>query len=44
MLMILADRYRLERLRNELEELRVAAETRGASTDSALAPAARNWP
>jgi len=42
MLIILADRYRLERLRNELEELRVAAETRGASTGSALAPAARN--
>lgn len=42
MLIVLIDRYRLESLRNELDELRVAAETRGANTSSALAPTARN--
>ena len=38
MLIVLIDRYRLESLRNELDELRVAAE----NTSSALAPTARN--
>jgi hypothetical protein len=42
MLIVLIDRYRLESLRNELDELRIAAETRGANTISALAPTARN--
>jgi heme exporter protein C len=42
MLLVLADRYRLEQLRHELDELRVAAETRDPSRGSALAAVARD--
>jgi heme exporter protein C len=42
MLLILVDRYRLERMRHELDELRVVAETRAASPGSTYAPAARS--
>jgi hypothetical protein len=42
MLIVLADRYRLERLRHELDELRVAGETRPGELVSALAKAPRN--
>jgi len=37
MLLILAERYRLEKLRHELDELRLAAEVRAAAPDSAAA-------
>jgi hypothetical protein len=41
-LIVLTDRYRLERLRHELDELRVASETRPRELASALAKAPRN--
>jgi heme exporter protein C len=42
MVLILVDRYRLERMRHEVDELRVAVETRSATPGSALTAATRN--
>lgn len=42
MLLVLVDRYRLERMRHELDELRMAAEARATATASSYAPAARS--
>jgi heme exporter protein C len=41
MMVVLVERYRLERLRHELDELSVAFETRSQQVGSALSPAAR---
>jgi len=41
MLVVLADRYRLERMRHELDELSVAAETRSLSAGPALTSATK---
>lgn len=40
-MVVLVDRFRLERLRHELDELRVAAETRSTGTGSALTSATK---
>jgi hypothetical protein len=34
MILLLVDRYRLERMRHEVEELRVASEAQAADSDS----------
>jgi heme exporter protein C len=39
MVLVLMDRYRLERLRHEFDELRIAAETRSNDVNSVLIPA-----
>jgi len=42
MAVVLVDRYRLERMRHEVDELRVEAETRATTAGPALSPATRN--
>ena len=42
MLIVLVDRYRLERMRHELDELRVVTETAGASAGPVLTSAAKS--